>query len=131
MIEYQGGNKEIVNDYSIFGFAKYQRDIVSDSDGFVDSIKTDSVGIASMILGAGRATKESKIDHTAGIILKIKRGMKVKKGDLLARLFTNNEKLLDDSEKLLKNSIGFAELPVPSKPLILGLVKTDGIERYR
>jgi len=130
LVENQGGNIEIINDYSILGSAKYQQDVVSTFEGYVSSIKTDQVGLASMILGAGRETKESNIDYTAGIILKIKKGMLVKKGDLLARLYTNSQGKLEEAEKILKESIDTSETLVTSRPLILALVNIDTIERY-
>jgi len=126
MVEQQGGNKEIVNDYNLFGSAKYQRDIISENEGYISSINTESIGLCSMYLGAGRETKESKIDYTAGLVLKVKKGSKVKKGDVLARLFTNKEETLERAESVFKSAINYTDEPVAATPLILALVDAGG-----
>ncbi|HEX3029210.1 MAG TPA: pyrimidine-nucleoside phosphorylase [Clostridia bacterium] len=122
MIERQGGNSQVVNDYSIFGKAVYSIDFCSEHDGYIESIRTDSLGIASMILGAGRETKESTIDYSAGIILNKKTGMQVKKGELIARLYTNNETKSADALDVLKESFSYSSEPAEIKPLILDYI---------
>ena len=49
------------------------------------------MGLTAMELGAGRATKESVIDLAVGIVLCKKRGEKVSEGDILARVYANDE----------------------------------------
>jgi pyrimidine-nucleoside phosphorylase/thymidine phosphorylase len=51
----------------------------------------EEIGTAAMLLGAGRETKEDKVDHSAGITLKKKVGDRVEKGDVLCVLMTNRE----------------------------------------
>lgn len=127
MVEKQGGNPGIVEDYSLFGKADMIYEFISEVDGYIESIKTDTLGIAAMILGAGRETKESQIDYTAGIILDKKTGMRVRKGDLIARLYTSKESKAADAVKVLRGCFKFAESPPESKPLILANVDSKGI----
>lgn len=127
MVEKQGGNPEIVEDYSLFGKADMIYEFISEVDGYIESIKTDTLGIAAMVLGAGRETKESQIDYTAGIILDKKTGMRVRKGDLIARLYTSKESKAADAVKVLSGCFKFAESPPESKPLILANVDSKGI----
>ena len=97
--------------------------MLSPSDGFVSFTDAEKIGSASVILGAGRKTKEDKIDHAAGIILQRKTGDKVQKGDVLAELFSNDESLFDESEKLLLSAYEFSGAEPKKTPLIYETVR--------
>lgn len=89
MIECQGGNPKVTDNYSLLGKAKNVFVVKATKSGFVNSIQTRKLGICSCMLGAGRLKTEDKIDYTAGITLYKKTGDIVKKGDILAELFYN------------------------------------------
>ena len=73
-IRESGANPEIINDYTLLPTAKNTLDIYAENSGFVHRIKTEEIGKAAMVIGAGRETKESIIDHAVGIkILKIQK----------------------------------------------------------
>ena len=63
-------------------------------------MEADEIGTAAMLLGAGRATKESEIDLAVGIVLNIKVGDSVKKGDSLATVYSNREDVQEVMDKL-------------------------------
>ncbi|MDO5302914.1 MAG: pyrimidine-nucleoside phosphorylase [Clostridia bacterium] len=94
-IEAQGGNPQVLDDYSLFGPAKLSLDIVSDSYGFVQKIKAESIGLASQHTGAGRLRKEDPVDLSAGIYLHKKVGDKVAAGDVLATAYGNDQAKLE------------------------------------
>ena len=79
-IKNQGGNPDVVDDYSLFDKAKNTYLVKSQKDGYVNKIKAEDIGISAMILGAGRETKEDLLDLSAGIILNKKVGDYVKEG---------------------------------------------------
>ena len=87
----QGGNPEVVDDYSLLPEANHIVEIKSDKTGFIDKIEAEAVGVSAMVLGAGRETKEDKLDLSAGIILKKKVGDFVNEGDTLAVMHFNRE----------------------------------------
>lgn len=130
MVKRQGGDSEVTNDDSILGKANYTLDVVADRDGYVESIKTDVLGIASMMLGAGRETKESSIDYMAGIILEKKTGMKVEKGEVLATLHTNSEEKLKETESVLREAYVFSNRQPEARPIILAFVDSAGMRKY-
>jgi len=74
-----------------------------------------------MVLGAGRATKESEIDLAVGIVLHKKVGDFVKKGESLATVYSNTEDLAQCLE-MLYNSIEFKDEPVEKIQLISKLI---------
>ncbi|MBR2891657.1 MAG: pyrimidine-nucleoside phosphorylase [Bacilli bacterium] len=104
MIIYQGGNPEVINDYSLFKQAEEVCELVyeNDEEMYVDSIDALKVGQASVLLGAGRTTKEDEIDHSVGILVHKKIGDKVIKGDKIATIYSNGTKTNEALELLLE-----------------------------
>lgn len=130
LIKRQGGNPDVIENYELFGKAKVACELIADTEGYIESIKTDYLGVASTMLGAGRETKESTIDHTAGIVLNKKTGMEVKKGDLLATLYSNRDEKIKEALDILKISFKFSKQAPPVKPLILAYVDSRRVHKY-
>ncbi|HJV31334.1 MAG TPA: pyrimidine-nucleoside phosphorylase, partial [Bacillales bacterium] len=99
----QGGDASIVDDPSKLPQAKYIFELASKEDGYVSEIVADEVGTAAMLLGAGRATKESVIDLAVGLILRKKIGDTVKKGESLVTIYSNFEDIQAIKDKLYAN----------------------------
>lgn len=107
----QHGNPEVVNDYSLMPQAKDKKEVYAEESGYVTEIDADAIGVAAMSLGAGRATKESEIDLSAGLMLHKKVGEKVAKGDLLVTLYANN-KDFSEAESLVHQAYKFSSTAV-------------------
>lgn len=90
----QGGEAGVVDDYSLLPQHSLAKELLADRDGFVQKIEARRIGLASQHTGAGRATKEDTIDLSAGIIVRKKTGEAVRKGEVLATLYGNDEKKL-------------------------------------
>ncbi|MCB2804601.1 pyrimidine-nucleoside phosphorylase, partial [Listeria monocytogenes] len=71
--------------------AKYQIEVPAKTSGFVSQIVADEIGIAAMILGAGRATKEDEINLAVGLMLRKKLGDAVKEGESLVTICADQE----------------------------------------
>ncbi len=99
----QGGDASIVDDPAKMPQAKYVFELEAKEDGYVSEIIADEVGTAAMILGAGRATKESVIDLAVGLVLRKKIGDHVKKGESLVTIYSNFENVDEVKQKLYEN----------------------------
>lgn len=99
-VEAQGGDASLVDDVTKLPQASYETTFVAKEAGYVESIIADEVGVAAMLLGAGRATKEDKIDFAAGITLEKKVGDRVEAGDVIAVLRSNIEDMSSAIERL-------------------------------
>jgi len=75
------------------------------------------------MLGAGREKKEDSIDYDAGIYIHAKTGDSIKKGQLLATLYTNRKHILPDAENEYLSSLTFSENLPPPQKLIYQIVK--------
>lgn len=130
MIQNQGGNPLVVDDYSLFGEGAISRDYLAKEDGYISHIETDELGKASVVLGAGRETKESAIDYSAGIIMERKTGDKVVKGDVIARLITNDSSKINQAVELMSHAVKVSYNKIIKKPLILGFVDSENMIKY-
>ncbi|WP_026882615.1 pyrimidine-nucleoside phosphorylase [Clostridium akagii] len=99
----QGGDSSIVDNPEKLPQAKYKIDVPALKGGFVSNIVADEIGIAAMILGAGRATKDDKIDLAVGLMLRKKVGYKVEKGDTLVTIYSNREDVNEVIAKIYEN----------------------------
>ncbi|NNU78794.1 pyrimidine-nucleoside phosphorylase, partial [Clostridium estertheticum] len=102
-IKNQGGDESIVDNPEKLPQAKYKVDVPALTSGFVSNMVADEIGIAAMLLGAGRATKEDKIDLAVGLILRKKVGDKVEKGEPILTIYSNRENVEDVKAKIYEN----------------------------
>ena len=100
----QGGDDSIVDSPEKLPSAKYQVEFKAKKDGYITEIIANEIGIASMMLGAGRQTKEDVIDLGVGIVLNKKVGEHVEKGENILTIHTNTKEI-DDILYKLDNSI--------------------------
>ncbi|MBG9794136.1 thymidine phosphorylase [Paenibacillus dendritiformis] len=110
----QGGNPAVADDPSLLPQASFLIEVPARQDGVVAEIVADEIGTAAMLLGAGRATKDSEIDLAVGLMLNKKIGDRVQAGESLVTIHANRENVDDVIEKIYANiRIGdHAEAPV-------------------
>ncbi|HWK24130.1 MAG TPA: pyrimidine-nucleoside phosphorylase [Ureibacillus sp.] len=101
----QGGDASVVDDPTLLPKAKYQIELPALSSGYVAKIEADDVGVAAMLLGAGRATKESTIDLSVGLVLHKKVGDAVQEGESLVTIHSNSEEIIEVKEKLYQHIV--------------------------
>ena len=130
LVEAQGGDGRFVEDPELFPKPSIIEPVLAKEDGYIKSIKADDIGIAALVLGAGRETKESEIDLSVGIMLHKKIGDFVKKGEAIATIYANDDsKRVQSEEKILK-AYSIVKEKVEKKPLIKGIVTKDGIKKF-
>ena len=103
-LENQGGDASVVDSPELLPTAEYQIDYKAKSSGVVSELIANEIGVASMMLGAGRQTKEDDIDLSVGIVLNKKLGDNVNEGESLLTIHSNRENV-DDVIKKLDESI--------------------------
>lgn len=103
MIQNQGGDPAIVEHPERILTARYTMELPAKQSGVVSKIVANELGIAAMMLGAGRKTKEEDIDHAVGLKLHKKIGDTVTKGESLLTIYSNNEEITSVIELLYKN----------------------------
>lgn len=123
LIAAQGGDVGQAEKTELLPQAHIQQIVTAPKTGFIQSIRAEGVGTAAMLLGAGRMQKNDFIDLSAGIVLHKKAGEKIKIGEKLATLHTNNEVRIAEAEENLLAACSFSFIKPKRKPLILGTLK--------
>ncbi|MBG9940541.1 pyrimidine-nucleoside phosphorylase [Brevibacillus formosus] len=123
MVEAQGGNKQDVYDLSRLPQAKIIRTVTAEQDGFVSAIDAEAIGHASVVLGAGRLTKEMPIDLAVGLVLHKKRGDQVKAGEVLVTIHANEEHLLQNALKEMEGAFQISTAIDGEQPLIYKIIE--------
>ncbi len=121
----QSGDPNVVDDYKLMKQASHEFEYRAINSGYISEMVADKIGVASMILGAGRENIESQIDLSAGIYLKKKIGDYVEKGDVVAILYTDDKSKFDPAIKLLDEYINYSEHKVKSPKLIKAIIYKD------
>ena len=130
MVAAQGGDTEAIKNSEKFKKPKFSFELKSDRKGYISHMDTETIGIASSLLGAGRKTKEDSIDYSAGIKLIKKTGDYVNPSDALCIMYADNEDLFAEAAKKFLSGLEFSDEKVNVGPLVLAKVSKEGVERY-
>jgi pyrimidine-nucleoside phosphorylase len=123
LVRLQGGDPAVIADPSKFTRAAKQTEVYAQRTGYVQAMNGEAIGIASMVLGAGRERLDSKIDHAAGIILRKKMGDVVSKGEPLCILEYNEATRLESAINLIQQAYTIGNTPPQRTPLIRRVIK--------
>ena len=130
MVAAQGGDTEVIKNSEKFKKPKFSFELKSDRKGYIAHMDTETIGIASSLLGAGRKTKEDSIDYSAGIKLIKKTGDYVNPSDVLCIMYADNEDLFAEAAKKFLSGLEFSAEKVNVGSLVLAKVSKQGVERY-
>ena len=130
MVKAQGGDESFIWKPEQFESPSCAYEVKAPEEGYISHMDTEGIGIASVLLGAGRNTKEDAIDYGAGIILKKKYGEKVMPGDVLAVLYADSqERIQAGADKFLSSCTISQDAPGP-ETLIYARVSEYGGDRF-
>lgn len=124
IIRAQGGNPAVVDDPSLLPRAKNFARVKSPRTGFVAAIRSQQVGVASMVLGGGREKKEDSIDPAVGLVLEKKVGEAVESGATLCTVHYNSDARLANAMDLLSSAFEISDAPPPPAPLVRKVIGT-------
>ena len=105
----QGGDASLIENPDTFDGAEFEAALLAECDGYISAMDTEKIGLAAMELGAGRKTKEDKIDFAAGIVLAKKTGDKVTRGEKIATLYTNKKETVSVASEIFNSAISYSE----------------------
>lgn len=118
MVEAQGGDVRMIDDPGLMPQAALRHELKAGQSGWIATIDAERIGHASVMLGAGRLTKDAPIDLAVGIVLTKKTGEKVEAGDVLAVLHANDHQLLQNAIGEVEQAYEYAQDVVKIKNLI-------------
>ena len=122
VIAAQGGNPQVLDRFELLPNATGVREIACPRSGFVSGIEAEYIGLASSLIGAGRATKEDSIDPAVGVILEVKVGSKIDAGAVLCRLYYTSDEHVEEAAQMVEDAFRISSNPPEDRDLILEVV---------
>ena len=122
-VEVQSGDKRFVYQPELLPVGKIQLQVLNNEEGFISRIYAEEIGLASLVLGGGRITKESEIDLSVGILLNKKRGDRVNPGDVLATIYANDMERAKDAYGKIVCAFQIQKEPAENISMIKGVVR--------
>lgn len=127
LVAHQGGDTGVCDKPESIVKAKYRFEVPSQAGGYVAQIDTRAIGVAAIALGAGRASLEDKIDHSAGLIVRKKVGDKVEIGEPLVEILANDETRARAIISSIQKAYKISEEKCAPRPLIYYLVDHQNV----
>ena len=123
MVQAQGGDIRYVEHAEFFESDAFEGEVLAAEDGFLSGMDTEKIGVAAGLLGAGRETKDSVIDMSAGIYLKKKIGDIVKKGEPIASCYAGTKEKLNRGMAMFESSIRYSKEAPRIPKLIVDIIR--------
>lgn len=123
LIQLQEGINSVVDNYSLFPQRMCKCALISEENGYISEINALMIGQASLETGAGRKTKNAKIDHGAGIMLKKRVGDRVEKGEIIARIFADNDNMCQNAKDIIKEAVKISGEKPADMPLVYEVIR--------
>jgi len=115
----QGGNPRALEDYSLLPQPQFEESVVAPNSGYLAALEARAMGLASMILGAGRERSDSTIDPAVGLVFEKKVGDAVSAGERICVVYSNDRSRASRAMEMIRRAITVSTEPVPAPPLIL------------
>jgi pyrimidine-nucleoside phosphorylase len=121
-IAQQGGDPRVVEDYSLLPRAQHEDSFVAPEDGYVKGLEAESIGRASMLLGAGRERLDSVIDPSVGLVFEKKVGDPVAAGERICTIYSNDRGRVELVRQMLREATAIVPEPVVPPAIIVEVV---------
>lgn len=121
-VEAQGGDGTYIDDVNKFRLAANCVPIVCEEDGYLAACNTSEVGMVNLILGGGRATKDSTINLGVGLDIRKHLGDAVRKGDVLAYMYIDDMGVFEEAKKRLLGAYTVEQRQIKPEKLVKDIV---------
>jgi pyrimidine-nucleoside phosphorylase len=115
----QGGNPRALEDYSLLPQARHEDSIAAPKDGYIAGLDARMIGVASMMLGAGRDRSDARIDPAVGLVFQKKVGDAVRDGEPVCKLYSNDRSRVPRALEIIREALAISLGPVSPPPLVL------------
>jgi pyrimidine-nucleoside phosphorylase len=123
MVDRQGGDARVVDDYSLLPAAPARAQCTAPRRGFVTGVAAQAVGLASNALGAGRARVGDAVDHAVGVVCRVSIGDEVREGQPLLEIHYRDGRGLDAARGLCQEAVTIGDEPPGRRPRVIGDVR--------
>ena len=123
LIEVQGGDPAVVDNFEQLPTASAEFTISSPRAGYISRLCADDIGQAVMLLGAGRQRLDSEVDLAIGIVLEHKIGDRIQAGERLCSIYYNEEDHLEEATQMVEDAFHISSTPPETRPLIFEVLQ--------
>src|SRR5262249_11914289 len=123
IVEQQGGDPRVVDDYRRLPTAPQRTTITAERSGYVAGLDAELVGRATMVLGAGRNRVEDTVDPRVGAVVLANRGARVSPGDALVQVHYGETGHLKVALEMIRSAYTFSDTAPPAEPLIVETIE--------
>jgi pyrimidine-nucleoside phosphorylase/thymidine phosphorylase len=123
IIEAQGGDAGVIDAFERLPTASAGHSITTPRSGYVTQVNAEEIGMAAVLLGAGRERLDSAIDHAVGIVVERKVGEQVEAGESLCTLYYNDERGLEEVVQMVEDAFHIASVAPEPRPLIYEVIQ--------
>ena len=122
IIEHQGGDPRVIDDYARLPSAPDVEVVTAPRSGFVTGLEAENVGRAAVALGAGRERLEDVIDHGVGITVVAAPGIEVRSGDAVLQIRHRGGRGLEVARTLLRQAVQIGDVAPATQPIVVDRV---------
>lgn len=122
IIRTQHGDDSVVDNIEKLPQAQFIYELKAQESGYIEKLDALKVAKGCKILGAGRETKEDKIDYSVGVILNKKIADRVEKDEILAKIYANSEELAQKALEMTAEAYVISQIPIESPVLIYEII---------
>ena len=124
LVKAQGGDERVVDDpENVLPIAKNIFEVKVKRRGFVKRINTEDIGVASILLGAGRIKKDDEIDHSVGLKILKKIGDRVEEGETIALIYYSERSKLEEAVQKVMNAYEIGDEEAKKLPMIYEVIR--------
>jgi pyrimidine-nucleoside phosphorylase len=124
VIQNQGGDPRVIDDYRRLPSAPDEDRVLAPAAGFV-ALESESIGRAAVALGAGRETLDDTVDPGVGVEIVARQGTLVQERDVVLLVHHRRGRGLAEARRLLRQAVGIREAPPAEHPLIVETITHD------
>jgi pyrimidine-nucleoside phosphorylase len=120
MIAAQGGDPRVVGDRSLLEVAREEVVVEAAHDGYLVRVDALAIGLAAVAMGAGRTRADQRVDPAVGLYIDGRPGMRVTRGQALARLRVRSKEDAAPVVERVAGSFEVGDAPRAARALLLG-----------
>ena len=122
MVSAQGGDPAVADDPSRLPSAPFTAEVAAAGTGYVTAVDAREIGMAALLLGAGRRQAGEELDLGAGVVLQAKTGDRVERGQTLAVLTYGDGRPVEEARRRATGAYTLGEEPPSPAPLLIETV---------
>jgi pyrimidine-nucleoside phosphorylase len=119
IVDQQGGDPRIVDDYNRLPAAPLRTTILAEQPGFITDIDAEQIGVGAMLLGAGRSRAEDKVDYSVGVVIRAHIGEQVNAGDVILEVHYRDEAKLAAALPVFRGAVQVGSTCSATRELVL------------